>query len=256
MDTQESEFSYKPTGAFPTDTRLLWADAGAMTYACSIPIAPGSPGTFHCVSRCVRRAFLCGEDRLTGRSFAHRRLWVEDRIHELAGIFGVAIWGDAVIRITGHPCRGLKARSIMTPAVSTGPPRRRTTPCPRPNPAYTAPLAPTPQAPLPIAHPIKHHPRRPDHHRDPATHRRCRVQPAPDAGVMAWNPIRQAQAASARAMCSARYNSAPTTSAAASAGSCSPTVARPAQAGKVKQRQSSRIECENPRLRRTTSGMT
>jgi hypothetical protein len=39
-----------------------------MTYARSILIPPGSPGTFHCVSRCVRRAFLCGEDRLTGRS--------------------------------------------------------------------------------------------------------------------------------------------------------------------------------------------
>ena len=97
MDTQESEFSYKPTGAFPTDTRLFRADAGAMTYARSILIPPGSPGTFHCVSRCVRRAFLCGEDRLTGRSFAHRRLWVENRIHELAGIFGVAIWGYVVM---------------------------------------------------------------------------------------------------------------------------------------------------------------
>jgi REP element-mobilizing transposase RayT len=49
------------------------------------------------VSRCVRRAFLCGEDRLAGRSFEHRRQWVEDRIHELAGIFGVAIWGYAVM---------------------------------------------------------------------------------------------------------------------------------------------------------------
>jgi hypothetical protein len=68
-----------------------------MTYARSILIPPGSPGTFHCVSRCVRRAFLCGEDRLTGRSFEHRRQWVEDRIHELAGIFGVAIWGYAVM---------------------------------------------------------------------------------------------------------------------------------------------------------------
>jgi REP element-mobilizing transposase RayT len=68
-----------------------------MTYARKILIPKGSPGTFHCVSRCVRRAFLCGEDRLTGRSFEHRRQWVEDRIHELAGIFGVSIWGYAVM---------------------------------------------------------------------------------------------------------------------------------------------------------------
>lgn len=68
-----------------------------MTYARSILIPPGSAGTFHCVSRCVRRAFLCGEDQLTGRSFAHRRQWVEDRIHLLADIFGVALWGYAVM---------------------------------------------------------------------------------------------------------------------------------------------------------------
>ncbi len=70
---------------------------GSMTYARSVLIPRGSSGTFHCVSRCVRRAFLCGEDRLTGRSFEHRRQWVEDRIHELASIFGVAIWGYAVM---------------------------------------------------------------------------------------------------------------------------------------------------------------
>ena len=67
-----------------------------MTYARSILVPPGSPGTYHCVSRCVRRAWLCGEDRESGRSYEHRRQWVEDRIGELAGIFAVAVWGYAV----------------------------------------------------------------------------------------------------------------------------------------------------------------
>ena len=45
-----------------------------MTYARKILIPKGSPGTFHCVSRCVRRAFLCGEDRLTRSSKGHPRI--------------------------------------------------------------------------------------------------------------------------------------------------------------------------------------
>jgi hypothetical protein len=57
-DTHESEFSYKSSGTFPTDDKWLSGDAGSMTYARKILIPKGSPGTFHCVSRCVRRAFL------------------------------------------------------------------------------------------------------------------------------------------------------------------------------------------------------
>ena len=68
-----------------------------MTYPRSLLVPPGSPGTFHCVSRCVRRAFLCGADSYTGRSFEHRRGWVEGRLHELADVFAVAIWGYAVM---------------------------------------------------------------------------------------------------------------------------------------------------------------
>ena len=68
-----------------------------MTYARSILVPPGSPGTYHCVSRCVRRAWLCGEDRESGRSYEHRRQWVEDRIGELAEIFAVSVWGYAVM---------------------------------------------------------------------------------------------------------------------------------------------------------------
>ena len=43
----------------------------------------------HAVQRCVRRAFLCGRDGVTGQSFEHRRAWIRDRLEFLASVFGV-----------------------------------------------------------------------------------------------------------------------------------------------------------------------
>ena len=68
-----------------------------MTYPRCQLVPPGAPGTYHCVSRCVRRAFLCGQDAYSGRSFEHRRQWVEDRLQALAELFAVAVWGYAVM---------------------------------------------------------------------------------------------------------------------------------------------------------------
>jgi len=60
-------------------------------------VDPAEVAVFHCINRCVRRCFLCGDDPLTGRNYEHRKVWLEERLKFLAGQFGIDVLGFAIM---------------------------------------------------------------------------------------------------------------------------------------------------------------
>ena len=52
---------------------------------------------YHCTSRCVRRAFLCGRDEHSGNDYEHRRGWLEQRMLALANVYSLDICAYAVM---------------------------------------------------------------------------------------------------------------------------------------------------------------
>ncbi len=52
---------------------------------------------YHCYSRCVRRAFLCGQDVSTNTGYEHRRQWLEDKIYEASAAFALDLCTYAIM---------------------------------------------------------------------------------------------------------------------------------------------------------------
>ena len=63
----------------------------------SVQVDPNLTPYYHVISRCVRRAWLCGDDAYSGRNFDHRKEWFVERLTMLAQTFAIDICAYAVM---------------------------------------------------------------------------------------------------------------------------------------------------------------
>jgi len=68
-----------------------------MTRARSQQICCQDTPYYHCISRVVRRAFLCGFDKTTQQDFEHRRQWMLDRLAEIERVFCIKVCTYAIM---------------------------------------------------------------------------------------------------------------------------------------------------------------
>lgn len=68
-----------------------------MTTARKQLVSVDATSYYHCVSRCVRRSYLCGKDAQTGACYEHRRHWIEQKIYELTHVYCIDICAYAIM---------------------------------------------------------------------------------------------------------------------------------------------------------------
>ncbi len=92
-----SEDSYGECGNRLLPAEKPVCDHLRMTTPRSLLVDPDNECDYHVASRCVRRAFLCGVDPLTGRDCSHRRGWLLQRLKQLTPCFAVDVYSYTVL---------------------------------------------------------------------------------------------------------------------------------------------------------------
>lgn len=60
-------------------------------------VSPTETPYYHCMGRCVRRAFLCGYDERSGRNFDHRKALIVERLKLLTEVFAIDLCAYAIM---------------------------------------------------------------------------------------------------------------------------------------------------------------
>ncbi len=76
---------------------------------------------YHCISRCVRRAFLCGKDPRSGKDLSHRKEWLLERLQLLSEAYAIDVAAYAilsnhyhlVLRIDAERARGWSLEEVL-----------------------------------------------------------------------------------------------------------------------------------------------
>jgi len=82
---------------YPIGDHGTWSTLNPMPQPRYRQISVEDTPYYHCISRCVRRAFLCGKDSHTGFDFEHRRQWIVDRIKLLCSVFAIDLCAFAIM---------------------------------------------------------------------------------------------------------------------------------------------------------------
>ena len=68
-----------------------------MTRARNCQIDLAATTFYHVINRCIKRSFLCGKDRYSGKNYEHRRQWLIDRIKLLSTVYSIDIAAYAIM---------------------------------------------------------------------------------------------------------------------------------------------------------------